>query len=397
MLAGRRRRRAPRPAPTVTRRERRRARPRGRARPGRPVLGGVRRSPPACSSRARASLVRDCGVNWTRTGFLRIVQRMGGIVLGDLEEQPGDERPARASRSATSTSPRARSWAPSSSPTRSRWRSTSCRSSALLGCFAEGETVVRGAAGAAAQGVRPDRRRSSTGCAGSAPTSRPRTTASSCAGPAACGAGAIDARGDHRLAMLGAVAGLASREGVEVDGHGRGGRVLPSLHGRPVHRCAEPETDARRPEPRPQRPCADPPPAAGTRAQRRARRIRTSPGWKVEPSPDGRGAPPAQKPPMLPRNRARHLPRLHPRPARRSTSSLAMVTGGPERATRDPLRAVLPRPGRAGNVQEISSTDRDDPGRPQERRRSSRPRATRSRSTSSASRPRSRPSSTPTT
>jgi len=28
----------------------------------------------------------------------------------------------------------------------------------------------------------------------------------------------IDARGDHRLAMLGAVAGLASREGVEVEG-----------------------------------------------------------------------------------------------------------------------------------------------------------------------------------
>jgi 3-phosphoshikimate 1-carboxyvinyltransferase len=30
--------------------------------------------------------------------------------------------------------------------------------------------------------------------------------------------GAIDARGDHRLAMLGAVAGLASREGVEIGG-----------------------------------------------------------------------------------------------------------------------------------------------------------------------------------
>ena len=30
---------------------------------------------------------------------------------------------------------------------------------ALLGCFAEGETVVRGAPRAAGQGVRPDRRR----------------------------------------------------------------------------------------------------------------------------------------------------------------------------------------------------------------------------------------------
>jgi 3-phosphoshikimate 1-carboxyvinyltransferase len=30
--------------------------------------------------------------------------------------------------------------------------------------------------------------------------------------------GRIDARGDHRIAMLGAVAGLASREGVEIRG-----------------------------------------------------------------------------------------------------------------------------------------------------------------------------------
>jgi 3-phosphoshikimate 1-carboxyvinyltransferase len=30
--------------------------------------------------------------------------------------------------------------------------------------------------------------------------------------------GTIDARGDHRMAMLGAIAGLASREGVEVRG-----------------------------------------------------------------------------------------------------------------------------------------------------------------------------------
>jgi 3-phosphoshikimate 1-carboxyvinyltransferase len=30
--------------------------------------------------------------------------------------------------------------------------------------------------------------------------------------------GRLDARGDHRMAMLGAVAGLASREGVEIEG-----------------------------------------------------------------------------------------------------------------------------------------------------------------------------------
>ena len=30
--------------------------------------------------------------------------------------------------------------------------------------------------------------------------------------------GKVDARGDHRIAMLGAIAGLASREGVEIGG-----------------------------------------------------------------------------------------------------------------------------------------------------------------------------------
>ena len=32
-------------------------------------------------------LIRDVGVNWTRTGFLRILRRMRGIVIGDLEEE----------------------------------------------------------------------------------------------------------------------------------------------------------------------------------------------------------------------------------------------------------------------------------------------------------------------
>ena len=36
--------------------------------------------------------------------------------------------------------------------------------------------------------------------------------------PARLRGGRVDARGDHRIAMLGAVAGLASREGVEILG-----------------------------------------------------------------------------------------------------------------------------------------------------------------------------------
>jgi 3-phosphoshikimate 1-carboxyvinyltransferase len=35
-------------------------------------------------------LIGDVGVNWTRTGFLRIVRRMRGIVLGDLEDESGE-------------------------------------------------------------------------------------------------------------------------------------------------------------------------------------------------------------------------------------------------------------------------------------------------------------------
>ncbi len=35
-------------------------------------------------------LIRDVGVNWTRSGFLRILMRMQGIVLGDLEDETGE-------------------------------------------------------------------------------------------------------------------------------------------------------------------------------------------------------------------------------------------------------------------------------------------------------------------
>ena len=89
---------------------------------------------------------------------------------------------------------------------------------ALLGCFAEGETVVRGA-----QELRvKESDRIATVVDGparaSAATSRRPRTASSCAARGGLRGGRIASHGDHRLAMLGAVAGLASREGVEVEG-----------------------------------------------------------------------------------------------------------------------------------------------------------------------------------
>jgi 3-phosphoshikimate 1-carboxyvinyltransferase len=88
---------------------------------------------------------------------------------------------------------------------------------ALLGCFAEGETVVRGAGelrvkesdriatvvdGLSALGAEIE----------ALPDGFVVTGAGRLRG------GRLDAAGDHRLAMLGAVAGLASQEGVEVVG-----------------------------------------------------------------------------------------------------------------------------------------------------------------------------------
>jgi 3-phosphoshikimate 1-carboxyvinyltransferase len=161
-------------------------------------------------------LVRDCGVNWTRTGFLRIVQRMGGIVLGDLEEQPGDEVPAGEPVSdldvaagplvGTVVEPHEVPLAIDELPL-----------VGLLGAFAEGETVVRGAQelrlkesdriAAVVEGLR--------GLGADAEATEDGFVVR---GTGGLRGGRIDARGDHRIAMLGVVAGLASREGVDVDG-----------------------------------------------------------------------------------------------------------------------------------------------------------------------------------
>ena len=69
---------------------------------------------------------------------------MRGIVLGDLEDEQRASSPPR-SPSATSTSPTARSRAPSSTPDEVPLAIDELPLVALLGCFAEGETIVRGA------------------------------------------------------------------------------------------------------------------------------------------------------------------------------------------------------------------------------------------------------------
>jgi 3-phosphoshikimate 1-carboxyvinyltransferase len=160
-------------------------------------------------------LIGDVGVNWTRTGFLRIVRRMRGIVLGDLESEAGEleaQEPvsdldvAYGALEGTVVEPDEVPLAIDELPL-----------VALLGCFAEGETVVRGA-----QELRlkeSDRIADVVeGLRGLGAEIEATDDGFAVRGTGGLRGGTIDACGDHRLAMLGAVAGLASREGVEVIG-----------------------------------------------------------------------------------------------------------------------------------------------------------------------------------
>lgn len=166
-------------------------------------------------------LIRDVGANWTRTGFLRILKRMRGIVFGDLEGESGEllaEEPicdldvAHGALEGTTVEPEEVPLAIDELPL-----------VALLGCFAEGQTVVRGAGelrvkesdriATVVEGLRGLGAQIEALPDGFVVNGRPR-------GVQAGGlkGGTIDAAGDHRLAMMGAVAGLASREGVLVRG-----------------------------------------------------------------------------------------------------------------------------------------------------------------------------------
>jgi 3-phosphoshikimate 1-carboxyvinyltransferase len=161
-------------------------------------------------------VLRGVGVNWTRSGFVRIAQRMGAIVIGDLEDEPGDEVAASEPISeldvtagplvGTVVEPEEVPLAIDELPL-----------VALLGCFAEGETIVRGA-----QELRlKETDRIATvvdGLRGLGATIEATEDGFAVTGGGGLRGGRISSHGDHRLAMLGAVAGLASREGVEVEG-----------------------------------------------------------------------------------------------------------------------------------------------------------------------------------
>jgi 3-phosphoshikimate 1-carboxyvinyltransferase len=160
-------------------------------------------------------LIGDVSVNWTRTGFMRIARRMQGIVLGDLEDETGElvaEEPvsdldvAHGALEGTVVEADEVPLAIDELPL-----------VALLGCFAEGETIVRGA-----QELRlkeSDRIAGVVeGLRGLGAEIEATEDGFAVSGTGGLRGGTIDAEGDHRMAMLGAVAGLASDEGVEVLG-----------------------------------------------------------------------------------------------------------------------------------------------------------------------------------
>jgi 3-phosphoshikimate 1-carboxyvinyltransferase len=161
-------------------------------------------------------VVAGMGANWTRTGFFRILRRMGGVAAGPLEEPTADGVPAtepvcelevaHGPLAGTVVEPEEVPPAIDELPL-----------IALLGCFAEGDTVVRGAGELRVKET--DRIATVVdGLRGLGARIEATADGIAVAGTGGLRGGVLHAHGDHRLAMLGAVAGLASREGVEVAG-----------------------------------------------------------------------------------------------------------------------------------------------------------------------------------
>jgi 3-phosphoshikimate 1-carboxyvinyltransferase len=159
-------------------------------------------------------VLENVGVNWTRTGFVRILERMGAVVIGDLE-------PEGAFAAAEPVSELDVTYGPLQATTVDAGEVPLAIDElplvALLGCFADGETVVRGAAELR---VKESDRIATVvaGLRGLGADIEALPDGFVVRGTGGLDGGRIDAHGDHRLALLGAVAGLASRHGVEVAG-----------------------------------------------------------------------------------------------------------------------------------------------------------------------------------
>jgi 3-phosphoshikimate 1-carboxyvinyltransferase len=153
----------------------------------------------------------DVGLNPTRTGLLEILQRMGAEIDVEREEERGGEpsgrlrvrpSPLRGVEVGGADVPLAIDELPLV---------------ALAACFAEGETTIRDAA--ELRRKESDRIRTvSEALRALGAEVETSEDGMRIAGRGGLRGGAVDAHGDHRVAMLGAIAGLASEEGVEVSG-----------------------------------------------------------------------------------------------------------------------------------------------------------------------------------
>jgi 3-phosphoshikimate 1-carboxyvinyltransferase len=99
---------------------------------------------------------------------------------------------------------------------------------ALAACFAEGETTIRDAV----ELRRKESDRVATTCAALAALGgevEPLEDGMRIVGTGGLRGGSVDSHGDHRIAMLGAVAGLASRDGVTIEGMGAAAVSYPAF------------------------------------------------------------------------------------------------------------------------------------------------------------------------
>jgi 3-phosphoshikimate 1-carboxyvinyltransferase len=159
-------------------------------------------------------VLRGVGVNWTRVGFVRILERMGAQVDAALEAPGtrGVEDPVSDIR-ATAGALRATEVEADEVPL----TIDELPLVALAGCLAEGTTVVRGAEELRLKET--DRITAVVvGLRGLGAAIEATPDGFMVEGRGSLRGGRLDAHDDHRMAMLGAVAGLASEVGVEVVG-----------------------------------------------------------------------------------------------------------------------------------------------------------------------------------
>ena len=151
------------------------------------------------------------GLNPTRVGVLGILNRMGAAI--EVEEDPGDRAEPRGSVTARHSVLRGTRVAPGEVPL----AIDELPLVGLAACFAEGETVVSGAG--ELRHKESDRIATVVealrALGGHAEATEDGFVVRGAGG---LRGGSMSSHGDHRLAMLGALAGLASREGVTVEG-----------------------------------------------------------------------------------------------------------------------------------------------------------------------------------